>query len=646
MSSPGAQVQKSPKKAAGKVKPVPAKKPKQGKKQAVKETLVSEPDPESDVASEASEDEDVDNTDAPSEAPAGAVCELCDGSPCCDPSASTADNKLVSVDGRYVHEECAVWCPEVYYSPTGALVNVDAALRRARRLRCAHCGAPGAAVGCQVGKCRKTYHLPCLAASDAQVNEETYAVRCPMHALPAEGAGPSSGKGKGASKGGTAATKAAPKEEAADEGAAGTREGTAVPAPRSLEPTTGRTRSGRAVMKPVAYWEGSRVEKDQAGHVLGVRRGGLSDLTGNFKSTHWSSLSPASSKPPSGARAGAQRGKKAAPSTPSEATPPTGKRKGQGKLTAGGSAGGAGKPGKRARKTQESPVASLAPVAEEEPTPHGTEAAGVLKDSDGDSEEEEEEQMDESGWRVSEVEALYAAHARIKPTAPNFWQKVAKHVPGRSSNECFTRFFATHPTPAPAGAKAKTKTKANGDGRDGGSAARGGRASDPPNPAAAIAAAAPPPPRGGRGTTVTAVRKRARELHEETRAADAAHAAEVLGPAAARGTEGGGGAATLSGSDVLRRPEDRSNANAYIEGYLKRTAAGKRKQQRAAAAGGAGGSGGAASSAKGGGGQRFKDMAAILAAIRSAEGEKKAAEDADEDALNEDEDYYFSDASE
>ena len=275
-------------------------------------------------------------------------------------------------------------------------------------------------------------------------------------------------------------------------------------------------------------------------------------------------------------------------------------------------------------------------MPEGEPTPSGaaggSAAGGATAGGHGD------DPVDAAGWRVSEVEALYAAHAAIAPTAPNFWQKVARHVPGRSSNDCFTRFFATHPTPAAGAGKPKAKSRKGGGAGNCGSGVA--------NPAGAIAAAAPPPPKRA---TITAVRKRARELHEEARAADAAHAAEAglgkaRGAAAAAGTaalaRAAGGGTVLVGSDVLRRGEDRSGTNAYVESYLKRNATGKRKQARA---GGSGGSGSGSSGKGGGGGKRFKDMASILAEIRSAEASQRAADEQEEDALNGEEDFYFSD---
>ena len=51
----------------------------------------------------------------------------------------------------WAHETCLVWCPEVYFDRgKGRLRKVEAAIRRASRLKCALCDLRGAAVGCTV----------------------------------------------------------------------------------------------------------------------------------------------------------------------------------------------------------------------------------------------------------------------------------------------------------------------------------------------------------------------------------------------------------------------------------------------------------------------------------------------------------------
>lgn len=50
---------------------------------------------------------------------------------------------------QWAHENCIMWCPEVYYdAKKGRLRKVDAALKRGARLKCVHCDLRGATVGC------------------------------------------------------------------------------------------------------------------------------------------------------------------------------------------------------------------------------------------------------------------------------------------------------------------------------------------------------------------------------------------------------------------------------------------------------------------------------------------------------------------
>lgn len=50
------------------------------------------------------------------------------------------------------------------------------------------------------------------------------------------------------------------------------------------------------------------------------------------------------------------------------------------------------------------------------------------------------------GWTKDQEIALHNAYYTIKPV-PNFWKEIAKLVPGKSSKECFNRFYSAYPTP-------------------------------------------------------------------------------------------------------------------------------------------------------------------------------------------------------
>ena len=50
-------------------------------------------------------------------------------------------------------------------------------------------------------------------------------------------------------------------------------------------------------------------------------------------------------------------------------------------------------------------------------------------------------------WTDSQKKSLAIAMAKTDPRAKNYWQQVAKLVPGKSAGECFDRSFIDHPTP-------------------------------------------------------------------------------------------------------------------------------------------------------------------------------------------------------
>ncbi|KAK3161523.1 hypothetical protein QOZ80_1BG0078180 [Eleusine coracana subsp. coracana] len=81
----------------------------------------------------------------------------------------------------WVHQNCAVWSPEVYFAGLGCLRNVRAALCRGRLLKCSRCGRPGATIGCRVDRCPKTYHLPCSRAEACVFDHRKFLIACNDH---------------------------------------------------------------------------------------------------------------------------------------------------------------------------------------------------------------------------------------------------------------------------------------------------------------------------------------------------------------------------------------------------------------------------------------------------------------------------------
>jgi hypothetical protein len=66
----------------------------------------------------------------------------------------------------------------VYEADDGALVQLPAALKRARLLKCSVCKRSGATVGCCAGKCAANFHFPCAVAVGAQFcdNKQVFCV--------------------------------------------------------------------------------------------------------------------------------------------------------------------------------------------------------------------------------------------------------------------------------------------------------------------------------------------------------------------------------------------------------------------------------------------------------------------------------------
>ncbi|KAG8077504.1 hypothetical protein GUJ93_ZPchr0007g5566 [Zizania palustris] len=81
----------------------------------------------------------------------------------------------------WVHQNCAVWSPEVYFAGLGCLKNVRAALCRGRLLKCSRCSRPGATIGCRVDRCPKTYHLPCSRAESCIFDHRKFLIACNDH---------------------------------------------------------------------------------------------------------------------------------------------------------------------------------------------------------------------------------------------------------------------------------------------------------------------------------------------------------------------------------------------------------------------------------------------------------------------------------
>ncbi|XP_049411850.1 BRCA1-associated RING domain protein 1 [Solanum stenotomum] len=80
-----------------------------------------------------------------------------------------------------VHMKCIDWAPQVYYD--GEIIkNLEAELARASKLKCSGCGLKGAALGCLVKSCRRSYHMPCaFEMQDCRWDTDNFVMLCPSH---------------------------------------------------------------------------------------------------------------------------------------------------------------------------------------------------------------------------------------------------------------------------------------------------------------------------------------------------------------------------------------------------------------------------------------------------------------------------------
>jgi len=87
-----------------------------------------------------------------------------------------------NIKTTYAHQNCIMWCPEVYFCANkDGLKHVEDGIKRGNKLKCAHCGKKGAAVGCMLPACNRTYHLKCAHATGCRFNAEKFVVVCPVH---------------------------------------------------------------------------------------------------------------------------------------------------------------------------------------------------------------------------------------------------------------------------------------------------------------------------------------------------------------------------------------------------------------------------------------------------------------------------------
>lgn len=82
----------------------------------------------------------------------------------------------------WAHRTCALWAPRVYRAGN-EWRNVPNEVARARGVACFECRRGGAAIGCSVATCRRSYHIGCAELAHCHVDRKRFVLYCPHHYL-------------------------------------------------------------------------------------------------------------------------------------------------------------------------------------------------------------------------------------------------------------------------------------------------------------------------------------------------------------------------------------------------------------------------------------------------------------------------------
>lgn len=230
--------------------------------------------------------------------------------------------------------------------------------------------------------------------------------------------------------------------------------------------------------------------------------------------------------------------------------------------------------------------------------------------------------VDGMPWSQEQVFALQKAQLLVDPSAPNFWSKVAKHVPGKTATECFHKSFDEVPTPE----TKKSKQR------------RGNIGSPEKRANAAVQSAVPKGkkrPLTGKAAMVAA-RKYGRGLRYQQKAKDVGYSDDAYAYLeGAECVENTGGNSLFSAeqieeekSRVQEDMEHRMRMDGYVEGLLKKK--GQKKAGTGNAARSSQGSKAVEVAASSGGGRPVGWVAsAVAAALAIGKEDESSQEEAD-----------------
>jgi histone-lysine N-methyltransferase MLL3 len=114
----------------------------------------------------------------PREAEDGRQCLFCH---MCGDAAADGPARLLNYEvDKWVHLNCALWSEEVYETVSGALVNVETALKNGVNSFCTMCEKNYATVKCFKTRCTNVYHLNC-AVKDRATFYKNKSLFCNQH---------------------------------------------------------------------------------------------------------------------------------------------------------------------------------------------------------------------------------------------------------------------------------------------------------------------------------------------------------------------------------------------------------------------------------------------------------------------------------
>ncbi|RDX80310.1 BRCA1-associated RING domain protein 1 [Mucuna pruriens] len=129
-------------------------------------------------------------TNAPNDfCPTGSICSFCQSSKISEatgPMLHYANGNLVTGDAAMQsnvmpYKLLESRAPQVYFVDE-VVKNLKAEVARGAKLKCSKCNLKGAALGCFVKSCRRTYHVPCaMDISTCRWDHEDFLLLCPVH---------------------------------------------------------------------------------------------------------------------------------------------------------------------------------------------------------------------------------------------------------------------------------------------------------------------------------------------------------------------------------------------------------------------------------------------------------------------------------